>query len=1154
MSGPELTVALTALAPQTVILGRAPAPLLLPVATWAADRPGVMLTRSRTGAGPRTLLVTADAADAGAALTAGAAVLHPAGLGVRAPDGWIRQDAAGLVLVRRPPAPGPSQSRTTGEQPVAVIVPIHNAAGELQRCLAALSRHTTMPAELVLIDDASTDPAVAAILADVAAWPSARILRNSHNMGFTATVNRALRATAGDVVILNSDTEVGPRWLERLHAAAHRDPRTGTATAVSDNAGAFSVPHIGQANTTPAHLDAASVARLVARAAGDALVPTPTANGFCMYVRRAMLDDVGLFDEVAYPRGYGEENDLSMRAAARGWGHVVDPGTFVRHVREASFGAEKVALADAGRQALDRRHPGYTAAVRAFVADPDMAAARARIDAAFTAGPAAPPRVLFVIQEGGGGTPVANLELMRGLAGRVDCLLLTSDRLRLRLDHVVDGERTPLQEWVLEDGPTRVMDFTREDYRRIVTGVLRDHAVDLVHVRHLFKHTFDVPVVAGRLGIPVVFSFHDFYFACPTVNLLDDHDRYCAGECTDGLGACRVPPAGLDGLPPLKHAYVHQWREEVQAMLAGVDAFVTTSAHARDVHRRALPGIGNRPFGVIPHGRTLTQAHDVNVAPAPGGPVRILVTGNLEVHKGPDYLREILQADRSGRLQLHFLGDVPERYADLGVQHGRFRAGELHERAAAIAPAMIGLFSICAETFSHALTEAWALGVPVIATDLGAFGERLRSHGGGWLIPPDDAEEALRRILAAADDPEAYRTQAQRADLRGCAEVPEMTDAYVALYAEVLDARRSLAPPAGSASGPAVTGRGTRRITAIVAGAGGLHPGSAYVRVVQPLRHPAVAWRLPSRLRYAAQGTLPDDAEVVLVQRTAVPPDQIPSLLADIDRRGVPLVLDLDDHLLLKGALDVEYGAHQSALLELLRAATLVTVSTPELAAELTQVTRDVVIVPNRIDERLFAIGARPPARQRPRRGAPQRILYAGSPSHAADLALLEPVFAELERRAPGRFVLDVVGIQPRHEDQPWIRRLVVPDECKPYPAFVPWLRAQAGRWAAGVAPLADTPFNACKSDLKWLEYTGLGLPTVASDLEPYRSIEDRATGLLLRGDDSVAWADALQEIVDDGAFADTLVDQAWGVVTADRLLRDGSDALANLLLTVARA
>ena len=121
---------------------------------------------------------------------------------------------------------------------VTIVVPIHNAPMELERCVAAVVRNTTLAgASLLLIDDASTDPGVADVLGRCRGLEHVTVLRNEQNLGFTRTVNRGLEEATGDVVLLNSDTEVGPRWLESLRLAAYSDPRIGTATAVSDNAG-----------------------------------------------------------------------------------------------------------------------------------------------------------------------------------------------------------------------------------------------------------------------------------------------------------------------------------------------------------------------------------------------------------------------------------------------------------------------------------------------------------------------------------------------------------------------------------------------------------------------------------------------------------------------------------------------------------------------------------------------------------------------------------------------------------------------------------------------------------------------------------------------------------------------------------------------------
>ena len=88
------------------------------------------------------------------------------------------------------------------------------------------------------------------------------------------------------------------------------------------NAGAFSAPVRSCPNKLPPGCCFPSLARALFQEAACIYPKTPTGNGFCMYVRRKALQQVGLFDDVAFPRGYCEENDWCQRAIAHGWCHV----------------------------------------------------------------------------------------------------------------------------------------------------------------------------------------------------------------------------------------------------------------------------------------------------------------------------------------------------------------------------------------------------------------------------------------------------------------------------------------------------------------------------------------------------------------------------------------------------------------------------------------------------------------------------------------------------------------------------------------------------------------------------------------------------------------------------------------------------------------
>ncbi|MEM7054612.1 MAG: glycosyltransferase, partial [Pseudomonadota bacterium] len=105
----------------------------------------------------------------------------------------------------------------------------------------------------------------------------------------------------------------------------------------------------------------------------------PTAVGFCMYLRRACLDQIGDFDEQAFGLGYGEENDWCMRARSAGWKHVLCDDAFVAHEGNASFGPLGMQPGEQSMQRLLQRHPRYATLIQDFIERDPLAEIRERV-------------------------------------------------------------------------------------------------------------------------------------------------------------------------------------------------------------------------------------------------------------------------------------------------------------------------------------------------------------------------------------------------------------------------------------------------------------------------------------------------------------------------------------------------------------------------------------------------------------------------------------------------------------------------------------------------------------------------------------------------------------------------------------------------------
>ncbi|MFU8833130.1 MAG: glycosyltransferase family 2 protein, partial [Wenzhouxiangella sp.] len=257
----------------------------------------------------------------------------------------------------------------------AVVVPVHNAPEATRRCLAALT--ALAPSHpVIVIDDASTGPDIQALMAEL---PSDWVrIRNDTNLGFTGTANLGFCVTGQeDVILLNSDTQVTAGWLAAIEACAATDPRIASITPLTNNGEIASIPRFCHPNPWP---DDAERWAQACRQSGAPIYPeVPTGVGFCMYFRRACLDEIGVFDEQAFGRGYGEENDWCMRAIKAGWRHVLCDSAYVAHEGNASFGPLGLGPGGKAMETLLSRHPDYLQRVQAFIQADPMAERREAI-------------------------------------------------------------------------------------------------------------------------------------------------------------------------------------------------------------------------------------------------------------------------------------------------------------------------------------------------------------------------------------------------------------------------------------------------------------------------------------------------------------------------------------------------------------------------------------------------------------------------------------------------------------------------------------------------------------------------------------------------------------------------------------------------------
>lgn len=237
--------------------------------------------------------------------------------------------------------------RWGSQAPASIVVPIFNGGPHVARCLSSLTESTPAETEIILVDDHSTESDIAGLCRTFAeSRPGTRVITNEQNFGYVTSVNVGIRAAqpGNDIILLNSDTVTPPGWLYKLRLAAAARPGIASVSPLSNAAGVFSVPTAYEDRALPDGMTVDLADQLLSLSSERRYEVVPVSCGFCMYLRREALTEVGLFDDRLFLRGYGEENDWCERARSAGFRHVVDESCFVAHSHGASFGREKTRL------------------------------------------------------------------------------------------------------------------------------------------------------------------------------------------------------------------------------------------------------------------------------------------------------------------------------------------------------------------------------------------------------------------------------------------------------------------------------------------------------------------------------------------------------------------------------------------------------------------------------------------------------------------------------------------------------------------------------------------------------------------------------------------------------------------------------------------
>ncbi len=281
------------------------------------------------------------------------------------------------------------------------------------------------------------------------------------------------------------------------------------------------------------------------------------------------------------------------------------------------------------------------------------------------------------------------------------------------------------------------------EYRAILQSIIDDYAIDTIITSTVIGHSLD----ALRTELPTLVVCHDFYPACPVLY------ASFGGPCD----SCEAPRLDKCLTENPEHRYFRaepagnwlQLRLAYAELLRQHNLPVVAPGHAVG-QRIALiaPELAQQQITIIPHGLppSLTASlRKMRPSRPPQAALRVLVPGSLQTHKGLELLRELIR-DQHVNVHFYLLGCGDDGFEFEGHDRVTITAHyvreELASHLAEISPDLGLLLSTVPETFSYTLAELQAARIPVVATNIGAFAERVRNGNTGWLVSSNSGEVA----------------------------------------------------------------------------------------------------------------------------------------------------------------------------------------------------------------------------------------------------------------------------------------------------------------------------------------------------------------------------------------------------------------------------
>lgn len=624
---------------------------------------------------------------------------------------------------------------------IDIVVPVYNGFEYLEPLFESIIKNTNLKYRVIIVDDCSPDQRIFPILKKYESkFANALLVKNQSNLGFIGSVNRAVTEVSSEFfVILNTDTEVPYDWLARLLNPMLMEMDVASVTPFSNAATICSFPIFLQDNPIYLGLSLDFIdAEFSKIPLVYPLITLPTGIGFCMGIRKSVVDEIGMFDTI-FGKGYGEENDWCMRAAYKGYKHVFATNLYVYHKHGGSFPThEKLALVEKNLKLLGDKHPSYHGLVQEHISGNPAEAVRQLVKLMLLAKSSIGVVLIIDHDLGGGANTYRNSVVGKFAEQKKISIILVDDTLRQGAYFIsceYSGEKIKLS--FSEVGAlSKAIDclpITEIIYNNLVGSA---YPLDILGV---------IKDCAAKRDLPILLLMHDFFPVCPSYTLLNHNGVYCGvpedlavcDKCVNNL------PEYVCGFLPIAPD-VQEWRNEWVDFASRCNEIRCFSESTYNIFIKTYPQVTDL-VTVVPHLVTYRPSK----IPLIQSKIRlhIGVIGGINFAKGRGVLESLVEfsARHDFPCDITVIGELDRPVRGI-VTTGRYNIDDLPSIIERNNINIILFPSIWPETFSYVTSEVISLDMPLACFDLGAPAERVRIYPKGLVLDSFEPDMILQGL------------------------------------------------------------------------------------------------------------------------------------------------------------------------------------------------------------------------------------------------------------------------------------------------------------------------------------------------------------------------------------------------------------------------